>query len=65
MNESSARPPRGPNRVGAVPRLLRSDCAGATEREDHLSALKTVTMHGGVFGAVELPGALFDAVGQS
>jgi hypothetical protein len=65
MNESSARPARGLNRVSAVPRVLRSDCAGATEREDHLSALKTVTMQGGVLGAVDLPGALFDAVGQS
>ena len=32
--------------------LLLTDCTGATDRGNHLAAIKSVTMSGGIFGAV-------------
>jgi nicotinamidase-related amidase len=43
--------------------LLLEDCAGATDRGNHLAAIKMVTMQGGVFGAVAPSAALLDAIG--
>ena len=43
--------------------LLLTDCTAATDRNNHLAALKMVTMQGGVFGAVAPSAALLDALG--
>ena len=43
--------------------LLVSDCTGATDPGNHRSALKMVTMQGGVFGAVADSTALIEAIG--
>ncbi|MGW3622595.1 biuret amidohydrolase [Streptomyces sp. NPDC000880] len=42
--------------------LLLSDCAGATDPDNHLAALEMVKMQGGVFGAVATSDALLDAL---
>jgi biuret amidohydrolase len=42
--------------------LLLSDCTGATDRGNYESALKMVTMQGGVFGAVASSEALIEAL---
>ena len=44
--------------------LLLEDCAGATDRGNHLAAVKMVTMQGGVFGAVAPSAALLDTLGK-
>lgn len=44
--------------------LLLEDCAGATDRGNHLAAITMVTMQGGVFGAVAPSAALLDAIGK-
>ena len=43
--------------------LILSDCTAATDRGNHLAALKMVTMQGGVFGAVASSGAVLEALG--
>jgi nicotinamidase-related amidase len=43
--------------------LLLEDCCGATDYENHLAAIKMVTMHGGVFGAVAPSRALLEVLG--
>ena len=45
--------------------LIVSDCTAATDRGNHLAALKMVTMQGGVFGAVASSAALIEALGGS
>ena len=45
--------------------LLLSDCTAATDRGNHLAALKMVTMQGGVFGAHAPSTALLDALSAS
>lgn len=42
--------------------LILSDCTGATDYDNHLAALRMVTMQGGVFGAVASSHAFLDAV---
>jgi nicotinamidase-related amidase len=44
--------------------LLLEDCAGATDRSNHLAAIKMIKMQGGVFGAVSQSTALLDALGK-
>jgi nicotinamidase-related amidase len=44
--------------------LLLEDCTGATDRGNHLAAIKMVTMQGGVFGAIAPSAALLDAIGK-
>jgi nicotinamidase-related amidase len=45
--------------------LIVSDATGATDRGNHLAALKTVTMQGGVFGAVAAASAVLEAWGAA
>ena len=42
--------------------LLLSDCTAATDRDNHVAALKMITMQGGVFGAHAPSQAVLDAV---
>jgi nicotinamidase-related amidase len=42
--------------------LLLTDCTAATDRGNHLAALKMVTMQGGVFGAIAPSSAVLDAL---
>lgn len=42
--------------------LVLSDCTGATDPENHIAALRMVTMQGGVFGAVATSEALLAAL---
>jgi biuret amidohydrolase len=42
--------------------LLLEDCCGATDRGNHLAALKMVTMQGGVFGAIAPSRALLESL---
>lgn len=44
--------------------LLLSDCTGATDPGNYESALKMVTMQGGVFGAVATSSALLAVIGE-
>jgi nicotinamidase-related amidase len=44
--------------------VVLSDCTGATDRGNHLAALKMVTMQGGVFGAVAQSAAVIEAIGE-
>lgn len=43
--------------------LLLSDCTAATDRGNHLAALKMITMQGGVFGAHAPSTAVLDVLG--
>jgi biuret amidohydrolase len=45
--------------------LLLTDCTGATDEGNYASALKMITMQGGVFGAIAPSAALLAALGQS
>ena len=42
--------------------LLLTDCTAATDRGNHLAAIKMVTMQGGVFGAVAPSAAVMEAM---
>jgi biuret amidohydrolase len=42
--------------------LLLEDCTGATDRGNHLAAIKMVTMQGGVFGAVSRSTSVIEAI---
>jgi biuret amidohydrolase len=42
--------------------LVLEDCTGATDKGNHLAALKMVEMQGGVFGAVADSAALIEAI---
>jgi len=42
--------------------LILEDCTGATDRGNHLAALKMVEMQGGVFGAVANSAAVIEAI---
>ena len=42
--------------------LLLEDCCGATDRGNHLAALKMITMQGGVFGAIAPSRALLETL---
>jgi len=42
--------------------LLLEDCCGATDRGNHLAALKMITMQGGVFGAIAPSHALLETL---
>jgi biuret amidohydrolase len=42
--------------------LLLQDCCGATDRGNHLAAIKMITMQGGVFGAVAPSAALLEVL---
>jgi len=42
--------------------LILEDCTGATDRGNHLAALKMVEMQGGVFGAVANSAAVIEAM---
>jgi nicotinamidase-related amidase len=42
--------------------LLLTDCTAATDRGNHLAALKMVTMQGGVFGAIAPSSAVLEAL---
>ena len=42
--------------------LVLEDCTGATDKGNHLAALKMVEMQGGVFGAVADSAAVIEAI---
>jgi len=42
--------------------LLLEDCCGATDRGNHMAAVKMITMQGGVFGAVASSEALLEVL---
>ena len=42
--------------------LILEDCTGATDKGNHLAALKMVEMQGGVFGAVANSAAVIEAI---
>jgi nicotinamidase-related amidase len=44
--------------------LLLQDCCGATDYENHLAAIRMITMQGGVFGSVSSSAELLAAIGK-